>query len=92
MNFNTFLAVSFSINGGGGSGKFDMILFDCTGEGEKWCHDLAWVTHLYPTQEIQPLGVASGPDVNAILIFNATDLTMSHFVYSAAFLDKILSK
>ncbi|KAG1869449.1 hypothetical protein DFJ58DRAFT_837744 [Suillus subalutaceus] len=34
---NTFLTVSFSVNGGGGSVKFDMILFDWTGEGEKWC-------------------------------------------------------
>jgi hypothetical protein len=36
MDCNTFFTFNFSVNGGGGSVKFDMMLFDCNGEGEKW--------------------------------------------------------
>jgi hypothetical protein len=36
MDANTFFTFNFSLNGGGGSGEFDMILFDCSSEGEKW--------------------------------------------------------
>jgi hypothetical protein len=39
MACNTFLTVNFSVKDGGGSGKFDMILSDCTGEAERWCWD-----------------------------------------------------
>ncbi|KAG1844701.1 hypothetical protein F4604DRAFT_219752 [Suillus subluteus] len=63
MDINTFLTVSFSVNGGGGSVEFDMILFDCTGGGDTAAR--CWIA-------------STDVDMNAILVINATDLTTSH--------------
>jgi hypothetical protein len=34
MDCNTFFTFNFSVNGGGDSVKFDMMLLDCNGEGD----------------------------------------------------------